>query len=166
MIRVLGSLLIASSSCWLGERQAQTLHRRRETLYDLVGSLEQLRRELEFHQTPLPELFAWLVQVVPTRIQILFSVCEYQLREEGIMTGWSRGTEQILMLTQDERQTLSSLGEILGRYPVREQSEAIGAVCTYLKQCGERAEMEYRRMGKVYRGLGAACGGILIILLL
>lgn len=166
MIRLFGALLVTACGCWLGERRACGLRKRKQILEQIVENLEQLRRELEFRQTPLPELFERLEQMVSGPVRGLFSYQDDWETEKGMSAEWMDQVEALPFLTQEERYTLSSLGDILGRYPVREQGEAIGSVCTYLRQCTQQADREYSRMGKVYRGLGAACGGILVVLLL
>lgn len=167
MIRFLGAILITGCGLWFGERQARMLRERGQILEDLINGLEQVHRELELRQTPLPELLKGVGQRVRYPAGQLFSVYIGQTGEENRFAPlWDKQVEQLPMLTREERHSVSSLGGILGRYPVREQGAAIEGVCTYLKQCGERADKEYRRMGKVWRGLGAACGGILVILLL
>ena len=164
MMRLFGGILITVCGCWIGERRACGLRKRKEVLERIVENLEQLRRELEFRQTPLPELFERLGQTACEPVSGLF--LHWDDWEAGTAVQWEKRVTKLPLLTQEERYTLSSLGAVLGRYPVREQGEAIGAVCTYLRQCTRQADSEYSRMGKVYRGLGAACGGILVVLLL
>ena len=168
MIRILGAALIAGCGCWMGERKARTLRERERVLKELSEGLEQLRRELELLQTPLPQLFRRLEQTARYPMKELFSVCADWTREEreGISFLWREQVDRLVQLAAEDRYVLASLGEVLGRYPAREQGEAIRNVCVYLKQQGEGAEQAYRRMGKVYRGLGAASGGLLVILLL
>ena len=137
-------------------------------LKELSEGLEQLRRELELLQTPLPQLFRRLEQTAHYPAKELFSACADWTREEreGIAARWRGQVDKLVQLAAEEQYMLASLGNVLGRYPAREQGEAIRNVCVYLKQREEGAEQAYRRMGKVYRGLGAASGGLLVILLL
>lgn len=168
MIRLLGAALIAACGCWIGGREAGVLRERVRVLKELADGLEGLRRELELRQTTLPELFSRLEQMVPPPVKGLFGGCAHwqQVEQDGIGTVWQEQVDRLPCLNREERYMLASLGAVLGRYPVREQGEAIGRICTYLRTRGERAEQEYGRMGKVYRGLGAASGGLLVILLL
>lgn len=165
MMQLIGAVLITGCGCWFGEQLARELRQRRQTLDGITVTLEQMRRELEFRQIPLPELFEKLERTACQPVSGLF--LHWKDKEDKKMAEeWEERVEKLPLLTQEERYTISSLGGILGRYPVREQGEAIGTVCTYLRQCEEQADKEYARMGKVYRGLGAACGGILVVLLL
>ncbi len=169
MIRVLGAALIGGCGVWFGEHQARKLRQRVQVLEGLKTSLEQTGRELEMRRTPLPQLFRGLSDSAPRPVKELFSGCAEALEQEraGGMPGiWASLVEELPCLEQEERQLLVGLGHVLGRYPGEEQGQALFGVCRELERCIQIAREENSRMGKVYRAVGAAGGGFLIILLL
>lgn len=169
MIRVLGAAMVAGCGIWFGNHQAGRLVQRVQVLEMLKDSLGQLRRELELRRTPLPQLFQELSVNTSWPVNKLFSGCAAALEQGGpggLPQIWTSSVEQIPCLEQEEQRILASLGYVLGRYPGTEQGQAIAAVCRELEQRVQAARAESGRLGKVYRAVGAAGGGFLIILLL
>ncbi len=169
MIRVLGAAMIGGCGVWFGEHQARKLRQRVQVLEGLKTSLEQVGRELELRCTPLPQLFQALSIHACWPAGQLFSDCAAALEQDdpaGLSQIWTRLVEELPYLEREERRSLSGLGQVLGRYPGAEQEAAIAGVCNELEQYAQEARKEFRRLGKVYRAVGAAGGGFLIILLL
>lgn len=169
MIRYVGGALILGCGLWLGNSRAKVLEGRLETLEELMAALSLLGRELALHATPLPELFARLSQVAKGAACRLFAHCARELKgpvEEGFSTVWKGGVGEIPNLQPEERRLLAALGPVLGRFPAGEQQKAVEGVCALLREAAKTAGEDCRRMGRVYRTLGAAFGGFLLILLL
>ena len=169
MIRYVGGVLIFGWGLWLGNGRAKVLERRVETLEDLMTALSLLGREITLHATPLPELFARLSQEAKGAAGRLFAHCAQGLQvpaEEGFSTVWKDGVGEIPNLQPEERRLLADLGPVLGRFPAEEQQKVVEGVCARLREAARFAGEECRRMGRVYRTLGAAFGGFLLILLL
>lgn len=169
MIHVLGAALIGSCGVWFGEHQARRLRQRVQVLESLKLSLEQVGRELELRCTPLPQLFQELSVQACWPAGKLLSDCAAALEQDdpaGLSQIWTSLVEELPYLERGERRILAGLGHVLGRYPGVEQEEAIAGVCRELEQYAQEAREECRRLGKVYRAVGAAGGGFLIILLL
>ena len=169
MMQILGAVLVAGCGIWFGNRQARQLSRRVQVLEGLKAALEQVKRELELRGIPLPRLFRELSKEVPWPADALFSACAISLERdapEGLAQVWTSLTGQIPHLTEEERRLLASLGQVLGRYPGPAQGEAIVQVCHALEPHIEAAQSDSRRLGRVYRAVGAAGGGFLVILLL
>ena len=169
MIRVFGAVLVAGCGIWFGSRQARLLERRVCVLEEFGVVLEQMRRELELRRTPLAQLFRVLSNQTRASVKGLFSACAAELEEDdqdALCRIWTSQVEKLPELNGEERRILPSLGHVLGRYPGHEQGEAIFQVCQALELQTQAARQESRRLGRVYRALGAAGGGFLIILLL
>lgn len=169
MIQVLGAALVAGCGVWFGEHQAGKLAKRVQVLEVLNVSLGQLGRELELRRTPLPRLFRELSSGAAWPAKELFSGCAAALElgcPNGLPQVWTSSVEQIPCLEHEEKRLLAGLGCVLGRYPGPEQGEVIAGVCRGLEGRIQAARAESSRLGKVYRAVGAAGGGFLVILLL
>lgn len=169
MIRALGAMMVAGCGIWFGTHQARRLERRVAALEALRSALEQAGRELELCATPLPQLFRFLAGRTLRPADGLFSACADALERDdrvGMDTIWAEAVMELPELTQEERQLVGCLGPVLGRCPGPEQGETIDGVCRALEQCALRAREESTRLGRVYRAVGAAGGGFLVILLL
>lgn len=169
MIRALGAMLVAGCGLWLGNHQARQLEQRVQILENLELALEQAGRELELCRTPLPRLFRSLSGSVPWPADGLFAACAEALEREemaGVPEIWAAAVARVPGLEREEQRLLEGLGLVLGRYPGPEQEKAIFGVCRGLEQCALRAGEDSRRLGRVYRAMGAAGGGFLVIFLL
>ena len=169
MIRYVGGALILGCGLCMGNSRAKVLERRVETLEELMSALSLLGRELTLHVTPLPELFERLSQVAKGAAGRLFDHCARGLQGpvgERFSTVWKGGVGKIPNLRPEERRLLADLGPVLGRFPAEEQQKAVEGVCVRLREAAKTAGEDCRRMSRVYRTLGAAFGGFLMILLL
>lgn len=169
MKQLLGALLIAGCGLWFGNRQATQLMRRVSALEGLEAALRQVGRELTLRCTALPQLFAAMGGQAPWPAGGLFLNCAAALEEsraERFPQIWTDLVNQLPYLHEEERRCLSGLGQVLGRYPGRDQEGAIEQVCRALEEYARSARQDSMRMGRVWRALGAAGGGFLVILLL
>ena len=147
MIRLLGAVLVAAASAWLGLSAAAELGRRVRRLEALSAALELLERELWERGAPLPEVFQALAR-------------------EPFPAAWRRLVDGLEGVPREGRAALLPLGEVLGRYEAQGQREAIAQSRSALERARRRAEEEKARMGRVYQALGLTGGGFLVILLL
>lgn len=169
MIHMMGAALVAFGCCWLGEKKARQLAGRVRALEGLAAALGQMARELTLSLTPLPQLMRRLGEESAWPADSLFSRCGQALEgldREPFSQAWSRLTREIPCLMEEDRRALAPLGQVLGRYGGGEQAAAIAAVEEELKQLHRSAQADSRRLGRVYRAVGAAGGGFLVILLL
>ena len=169
MIRLVGGGLILGGGLWLGHRSARVLEGRVETLEGLSLGLSLLGREMALQLIPLPELFCRLSATAPKAAGGLFRACAAGLEgplPQGFCAFWTERVEEIPNLKPEERRLLASLGAVLGRFPAGEQQQAILQVSALLQEASRTAAGDSRRMGRVYRTLGGAAGGFLLILLL
>lgn len=169
MIHMLGAVLVAAGCGWAGILAAGRLRRRVETLEALCAGLEQLERELSLCLTPLPQLMAGLAGRVPHSARGLFAGCAQALEEpdrEAFFQTWDRLTELLPDLTEEDRRALRPLGQVLGRYDAPGQVRAVEGARRRLEVLCAAAREDSRRLGGVYRAIGAAGGGFLAVLLL
>ena len=169
MIRLLGAVLVAAASAWLGLSGAAGLGRRVRRLEALSAALELLERELWERGAPLPEVFQALARRTGEPAAALFAhsarAC-LALDREPFPAAWRRLVDGLEGVPREGRAALLPLGEVLGRYEAQGQREAIAQSRSALERARRRAEEEKARMGRVYQALGLTGGGFLVILLL
>lgn len=169
MIRILGALIVAAACGGLGIRKAQLLSARVRALEALSSAMEQLERELSLRLTPLPQLMQEMKERTEPPARALFEGCQTALEgleHERFSHAWRRLVDALPNLKEEDRRTLAPLGQVLGRYDGRGQASAIAAVRQELEELAQRAREDSRRLGRVYRAVGVAGGGFLVVLLL
>lgn len=169
MIRLFGAVLLACACLWIGEKRARELRTRVDVLDGLMDALDGINRELEIRLTPLPQLMEEQGEYASPLVRELFLSCRKGLeglRQESFSQVWTNLVEEIPHLKREDKRTLWSLGCVLGRYDGRGQSAAISGVCRELERNREQAWQISCRLGRVYRAVGAAAGGFLIVFLL
>lgn len=169
MIRLMGAILVAVGCMWMGEFKVRKLRERVIILEDISSALEELSQELELRTPALSDLMEQIAHHRETPVGQLFRDCCLYLKnlgDEPFEVFWCRRVDQVTQLQPEERRSLKSLGYVLGKYSGHEQSLAIRSVQRELTGIRGVAREEWRRLGRVYRAVGAAGGGALVILLL
>ena len=127
-----------------------------------------MESEIRFRLTPIPELMEFLAQKTGEPAASFFRTCrrEWEKREEESFSRiWQKGLETLLPAAP-EREVLDQLGEILGRYDVEGQRQAIGYVRRRLEGLLRQAEEERKTRGRAYFASGFAVGLCLAVILL
>lgn len=169
MIHILGAVLVAVGCAWLGICRAQALTARVRALEAFSAALEQMERELTFRLAPLPQLMQELSEHTQPPARELFALCRQGLEgleHQCFSDAWAQMVANVPHLAEDDRRALLPLGRVLGRYDSAGQASAIARVRQTLEVLARSAREDSRRMGRVYRAVGAAGGGFLAILLL
>ena len=169
MMRMLGAVLVAAGCVWIGEKKARRLTARVQMLSSLSLSLEQMERELQLRLLPLPVLMEELSVRGDPLVRDLFRHARKaleNLQETTFDQAWPVLIRDIPSLEESDRRLLLPLGQILGRYDGSGQAASLSLVRRELERQQEQARAESIRLGRVYRAVGAAGGGFLIILLL
>ena len=170
MIRLMGALLTAGGGAFLGFAAAGRLTRRARVLRQMAGALEQMDREISFRLTPMPQVMERLGAEYPPPVGALFSRCCLgfdELGERSLAEIWRTAlAESDLDLEDREIAVLDELGEVLGRFEESGLRTALARAAEELNQAAELARVEAEKRGRMYRVLGLAVGGLLVILLL
>ncbi len=169
MIRMVGAVLVAAGCFWMGEQKARRLTARVRMLCSLRMALEQMERELQLRLLPMPALMETLSVRGDPLVRDLFRRAREALEtlpETTFAQAWSPLIRDLPDLEEADRRLLLPVGQILGRYDAPGQASALGQVRRELERQQEQAQEESSRLGRVYRAVGAAGGGFLIILLL
>ena len=171
MLKLLGVILLMLGAAGLSFGAVGQLKAQVASLRSLTGALEQMKRELSFRLTPMPELMERVAHQARAPARYLFAHCRdhlWELGEKSFSQLWREALcgEPDLLLGEREREVLTDLGEVLGRYDAAGQREALERAADELGRCLRRAEEDRDRLGRVYTVLGLGSGAMLVILLL
>ena len=169
MMKLLGSVLVASAAAYLGFRAADRLRNQVRGLDELIGGLGLMEQEMELSAPELGELMRCLSQRARGAARVLFS--DFARGLEGLDGGgpgqlWEGCVASLEGLSSAGKSTLAPLGEILGRYDSREQCACIAAVRKRLEALREEEAAQCREKCRACQTIGLSGGAFLIVLLL
>lgn len=171
MLKLAGAVLLMLGAAGLGFGAVGQLRARVDSLRALIGALEQMERELTFRLTPMPELMERTARQAREPARYLFAHCRdhlWELGEKSFGALWREAlaVEPDLLLEDREREVLTELGDVLGRYDAEGQRKSLQRAAAELVRCLRQAEEDRERLGRVYTALGLGSGAMLVILLL
>lgn len=168
MVRVMGAVMVAAGGAWLGFQAAEGLRRQVRELRRMSAGLAVLEGELELNAPPLSQLLERGAKRSAGSARELFRTCAQGMeRLEGDFSSlWRSQVEAHWELGAEGREALAALGNVLGRYEVPRQRQALSAVRRQLEELAGRLEQDSRGRSRVYEALGISGGAFLIILLL
>ncbi|MBE6973657.1 MAG: stage III sporulation protein AB [Ruminococcaceae bacterium] len=166
MIRLVGvGLLWGGCSLW-GLQAARTVRQRVRVLEDMGQAMELLERELSLNRTALPELLERLSHRNTQQGRVVFLLCRKQLEQgESFSHAWECALKEA-ELDREERTLLCGLSQVLGKYDVQGQTQALSHLRQELERRCMRKREEGRALVRVYRMLGITAGGFLTLTLL
>ena len=169
-MRVLGALLLIAACTLQGVDRARALRFHQRCAEDALAALRCLDAELTAAGTPTPEIFSVLAQRPASPLACVFKTLAEQISEsdESLSAVWAAcwlGDRRI-SLSQDERRALARLGDILGRYPGGEQSQAVRGCIACFEEAAGRSERNAREGVKLCAGVGLCLGLMLAAALL
>lgn len=169
MWKLVGAVLVAAGSGWLGLSAASGLTGRLRAVQAMIMGLELLERELWEHGTALPELMDALARRCAPPAADFFHKCAQgcaKLDQVPFGESWRQAVDELELLSPEARAALLPLGEVLGRYEADSQRQALEHARQALEREKLRAQEERHRLGRVYQALGLSGGAFLVILLL
>ena len=170
MFRMIGAILIISSTAAWGLSGIFRLRDHVRTLSSLQQSLELMQSEICENLTPLPELFEILAESAPSPASVFYKNLTVRIRDIGekpfpqIWSDTVMETSQ-LVLDAQETLTLSKLGYSIGKYDKDSQKAAMTHTYNSFGRFREKAEMEMQRDSKVKAFTGIAAGLFTVIIL-
>lgn len=166
MLKLLGTVLVWGGCGLLGVHSAGQMRRRVLFFEEMGRALELLEHELLLKHTALPELLDLLCGACRGQTRELLLNCRTEIEKEKSFTrSWLYALEQS-NLSEEDRELLGSLTQILGRYDAREQARGLCHLREELDHRVIRCRDEARVMGKVHCALGLTAGGFLSLSLL
>lgn len=170
-LRLLGAACVALACTVWGLLRAGSLRQRARTLYAVGCVLEQLISEISELRAPLPEILSLLKTEAPVPCRPWLSALSDALDakpDARFSTLWQQTLETDAPPGLGA-ETVSQLGLLalsLGRYDAPEQCQALERCLRAVEREQVLAEEKARTQGKLYAGLGAAAGLLLVVLLI
>lgn len=170
MLKTIGVILVTVSAGSVGFGFAASVHRQRCQLQALIAALTDMRNEIEYRLTPLPELF--LSRQLPEKeIEKLFHRCGELLSQDRMLppsTALHAALRHTggLQLSEDTVRTLLSLGVGLGKMDVCGQCRALELACVRLEQQLQELDQNRKARCSSYRTLGICAGLAFAVILL
>ena len=169
MWKLVGAVLVAAGSGWLGLSAASGLTKRLRAVQAMIAGLELLERELWERGAALPELMAALARRCAQPAAGFFQRCaEGCARLDQVPFGesWRQAVEELELLSPDAQAALLLWGRCWGgtrRTASGKRWSTRGRPWSGRSSEPRRSE---RRLGRVYQALGLSGGAFLVILLL
>ena len=165
MIRFVGGAMICTVSSYFGFYMADRLKKRRNFLREMVDSLSFIGREMEFGRYELHRIFANLCDTAT--LFGFFKICNDKIEDWGIKKSWEHAVCEIscdACLKNEDKAALMTLSGELGMTDINGQRKAIERTVSALAECEKKADEEYIRLSKAYRGCGVLLGVFFLIL--
>ncbi len=167
MLKLLGSILIILSCGLCGFLIAYNHKREVNTLRQLVNMIDFMECKLQYHYTPLPELFLICSKESNGLLKTIFASLAEELNEQ-ILPDVTECMGAVLRCTRDlpaaTEQVLRDLGANLGKFDLEGQLKGLEAV----KQDGiirlSKLTQDQQNRLRSYRTLGLCAGAALAIL--
>lgn len=164
MIKILGSVMVVSSSILIGLVAKKSLKTRINTLESLIFFLEYLNSEISYSLENLPSIFKKFnsVHITSFTDEIML---EMEKNDYSFNYIWINALKNLKAKTGliEEYDILIKLGLVIGKYSPKEQSLLI-------EQCSKQLEFEYNRLKKEYKNksqIYSACSvsaGLLLVI--
>jgi len=169
LIKLLGAFLMVGVTTWIGANQSFVLRRREHTARDFAARLEQLGAILSFKMDSIPAAIEELLRGEADMTTPFFTMCLVNMEQLGSLSFceiWSRAMESAhICLGSRERREVMALGEIIGRYGVEAQLNAIMSCVYRLRSLADEQAVQNRQKGKLYTALGV-CSGLMAVIVL
>ena len=168
MLKIIGAILICGGTATIGFSAANQLMMRIKILNIWLGILDTMHSEIKFMLTPLNELMIKCLMQAEEPVKSFFQkVIENFRKNVDALFGeaWINALSDcdFLGLVGQEKQIISDLGNVLGRYDANEQALRIEHIRKAVENRAKIAENEKNKLGKLYSSLGVACGIALVI---
>lgn len=170
MVRIIGAVLLLSTSSMLGFSASRELKERVRDLEMMVVSFEFMERELKARLPPLQELLRLTSCVTTGCVKLFYLLVISRMdrqQERPFSQLWREAAEAAqLHITDHDLQILCDAGNVLGRYDAVSQCSALEEMRARLLIALKDAREQKNNMGRVYSTLGIASGALLSIILL
>lgn len=165
-MKLLGGALVVLSGFLMGLQTVERLRSDVKRRSALCGMLEGLSYELGRFRTPLPDAFSALcAQSEGAALHLCRSVSEALSQPEPAVfsKAWARALDGV---PGREREILSPLGSVLGRYGTEEQLSALERCRRDMERLLTEGRDRLRERGRVCVGLWAAVGLMAAVVLI
>jgi len=171
VLRTIGALLVVMGAAGTGVGLSVFVRHSAGILQQLIMSLEQMKSEILFRKTPLPELTARLAENCGGEVGSFWSEVS-----DGLRIGQARSVCEVMRralsgraagsFPAQARRTLQNLGAGLGNYDAAGQVRAVDLALSRLGGLFTELRDEQKSRMKSYCTLGVCAGLALAILML
>lgn len=169
MLKVTGFLLLQLAALLFASERVRCRYRQTEALLSFCAMLEQLRGILEAEASPMPELLLTLSKrctgVASVFIRALLGSMD-ALGTRSFQELWQISLRRSAVCEDAcAYQELEKLGNVLGRYELSSQLEAVSACLEALRQHAEQRQRELPEVKRLTWGLSFSASMLFGIIL-
>ncbi len=170
--KIVGAVCVMGASGYLATSMNQALESRKRELRKLYSLLLQLKSEMQYMCTPLPEIFRKLADLAGDPFRSWLSQIAQQLEEKEAVTFFNVWLEALAnlhhnsSLEREDIEPLSELADKLGTGDVSAQLKAIDYTLLHIERNRTTLEEEMVQKKKVTVTLSLFCGAMTLLLLL
>lgn len=168
-IKLIGAILIIAGCGGVGFSMAAAHRREEKALWQLIGVLNYMGCELQYHLTPLPELCRCAAEQTVGNIRQLFqnlaSELEGQIAPDATAC-MNAAIAKTSRLPQQARKNLLMLGTSLGRFDLQGQLKGLEAARQQCRRDLDGLTRDRDVRLRSYQTLGLCAGSALAILFL
>ncbi len=167
-MRWIGFILTAAACLGIGQWAALQMSRRVRQLEACISLTEFFKAQLAFTMAePVSILQEAVSRRVAKNLSFLSSCLDLYEQGEIFPEAWKKSLQQERgdALTNEDRQILLDLGEVLGSTALQGQLDQLNLLESRFQIQQEAAAQRYQTTGKLYQSLGLMCGLALVILL-
>jgi len=171
LIKTLGSIIIITCGLVFGMSEKAKLSGKTRILKDIINAVDFIHSEISCMCTPTEELLDKLCEMCTGEVERFFRESkDYHLKRRDLPFAiiWNKILKNAvyLALNKNEENTLSEIGNALGRYEADEQMRVlINARKNFVKYLCT-AEDAQSRLGRLYGNLSLISGIAIVIILL
>lgn len=168
-VRLLGAAFLIVGCYTMGKTGANRMKHNSKMLRELIAGLNAIEQELVCRTLPLPALLEHAARNTAGIVRDLFIVCAGDL-DRGTMsfsTIWCNVIETFYPLQDGpEKEALSQLGNVLGRYDTESQRKALSRTIAKLSAYSAETDKQCKHKSRVYGAVGLTAGLFIAILLI
>lgn len=167
MIRIIGAVMIVAASAAIGAVMNARLSGRVKHLEGFIAALEQLKSDICFSDYGMEQ--ALLRADGVSKTGGVFKDTAKNMKELGLKSALKKAVDDkkdVLCLHTADADAISALGKRLGLTDAEDQRKNIDGVISVLKIQCEEARADYKKNGRVYRGMGTLLGVLAALVLM
>ncbi|SDI96038.1 stage III sporulation protein AB [Salimicrobium halophilum] len=169
MMSSIGSLLILSVTTFFGFGIANNYEKRPKYLREWKYVLSVMETEIIHGHSSIEHVCA-KISTQKIRLSSFFaSIKETLLGERNFSLVWEKALsthETSFYLQEEDLEILKQLGQVLGKYSIREHQKHFSLTQHHLEEQYQQAVKETEQYRKMARGLGVLSGCLIVLLLI
>lgn len=169
MIKYTVLVAIIACSTSIGFLLSKRYVDRLNELTDFDVLINILQNKIKFTQLPLKEVFEDIGKIsLKTNVKNIFLRSSSNIENSNLEESWQKAIkeEQVLLnLKNEDIETISTLGSILGKSDIEGQISEIDEFKERLNFQIKQAEEEKRKNSKMFKSLGTIAGLVIVIIL-